>query len=146
MSILHCICLLPLLLLSLSSLAYSESPLETRGSTSIPHQHFRRSQIRSELGPLLSSDAVIVDAEGGNLTEATQRWQEFASPSFFAVVQVATESDIIQTVRLYMFILKKEIHCLLDKHTSYTYRASEAIYVVLLKLKINPYHRFNMPM
>jgi hypothetical protein len=100
MAILRSLCLLPLLVLSLCSLAYSsEGFLGELSSKPILHRRFETSQIRSELGPLLSPGAVIVDADGGNLTEATQRWQQFASPSFNAVVQVATENDIIVTVR-----------------------------------------------
>ncbi|KAF2008888.1 FAD-binding domain-containing protein [Aaosphaeria arxii CBS 175.79] len=55
--------------------------------------------IRSELGPVLSPEAIIVDSERGNLTEATKRWQVFASPSFDYVVQVANENDIVETVK-----------------------------------------------
>lgn len=93
MAILHSLCLLPLLVLWLCSLAYS-----SKVSLGGLHHSIKKSRIRAELGPLLSSKAVIIDAENGNLTEATKRWQQFASPSFSAVVQVATESDIIQTV------------------------------------------------
>jgi hypothetical protein len=91
MAILHSF--LPLLVLSLCLLARP-----SQAFTSKIHQNVKRTQIRDELGPLLSKGAVIVDSESGNLTEATKRWQVFASPTFNAVVQVATEDDIIQTV------------------------------------------------
>jgi hypothetical protein len=61
----------------------------------------KRSQIRTELGPQLSSGAVIIDADGGDLKAATKRWQEFASPNFTAAVMVTNEQDIIATVRSY---------------------------------------------
>jgi hypothetical protein len=102
MAILQRLCLIPLLALSLYSIAYSsKSEFDQLGSAPAFHQNIRRSQIRTELGPLLSPGAVIIDAESGNLTAATERWQVFASPSFFAAVEVATELDIIQTVRLF---------------------------------------------
>lgn len=109
MAILPSVCVLPLLILSLCSLVYSsEAFLGEVTSTPIFHRHLKRSQIRNELGPLLSSGAVIVDAEGGDLAEATKRWQQFASPSFNAVVQVATEHDIIKTVRSREICQEKE--------------------------------------
>lgn len=92
--------LLPLLVLSLCSLpSPSGAVLGSLDSSPVLHQHVERSQIRDELGPLLSPGAVIVDADGGNLTQATQRWQLYASPSFIAAVEVATENDIIETIK-----------------------------------------------
>lgn len=87
---------LPFLSLYRSSYAFeidlSSSPL-----------HSRTSKVRDELGPLLSKDAVIVDSKSGNMTEATKRWQLFASPTFDVVVEVATEDDIVQTVIIYVY-------------------------------------------
>ncbi|KAI0814416.1 hypothetical protein GGR55DRAFT_431499 [Xylaria sp. FL0064] len=53
----------------------------------------------SNLRPLLSSEASLVlqgDPEFANLTS---RWREWHSPMIAAVVQVATENDVQQTVR-----------------------------------------------
>lgn len=57
-------------------------------------------QIRAELGPQLSAEAVIVDAENGDLERATVRWQEYNNPKFVSVVEVATVDDVAKTVGL----------------------------------------------
>jgi hypothetical protein len=87
MAFLRSLSLLSLLVLSLCSLS-SQRGLGAFGST----------RIKNELGPLLSEGCKIIDEASGNMTEATRRWQQFASPNFDAVVQVNNEADIIQTV------------------------------------------------
>lgn len=57
-------------------------------------------QIRQDLGPRLSTKAVILDATHGNFKEATTRWQSYSNPKFISVVEVATVEDIVQTVSL----------------------------------------------
>lgn len=96
-----------MLLLSVWSLAHS---IDTAAGVDLPLSR-RLSNIRGELGPKLSEDAVIIDAESGDMAAATKRWQLFASPSFQAVVQVAIENDIVETVR---------IHCICGTRFEYT--------------------------
>ncbi|KAF2705684.1 FAD-binding domain-containing protein [Pleomassaria siparia CBS 279.74] len=85
----HSLLFLLLLVLSLLCSLSSQTVLGAFGST----------RIRNELGPLLSQGCNIIDEASGNLTEATRRWQLFASPNFDAVVQVNNEADIIQTIK-----------------------------------------------
>lgn len=54
--------------------------------------------ISSGLGPLLSADASILLPGSGAFDNKTIRWQEFQSPTVRAVVVVATEQDVQQTV------------------------------------------------
>lgn len=78
-------------------------------SRSTSHQNTRKSQIISQLGPQLSSGAAITDANNGNLALATQRWQTFDNPNFFAAVQVASEADIIKTVCIQLLMLNSTL-------------------------------------
>ncbi|CAI6270044.1 unnamed protein product [Periconia digitata] len=88
--------LLPLGILLLSVLSLGHS-IDTAAAVDFSLSR-RASNIRQELGPKLSKDAVIIDAESGDMAAATKRWQVFASPSFSAVVEVATENDIVETI------------------------------------------------
>lgn len=54
----------------------------------------------AELGAVLSPSASILLPDDAGFDNATLRWQAYAAPSFRAVVEVATESDIQNTVRL----------------------------------------------
>ena len=52
-----------------------------------------------ELGPLLSQNASVLVSDSSGFSNASQRWQGYNDPSFSAVVEVATESDVVNTVR-----------------------------------------------
>lgn len=55
--------------------------------------------ITSTLGPLLSPAAQIHLPGSAGFNTSTDRWQEWAPPSFAVVVQVATEEDVQETIR-----------------------------------------------
>lgn len=57
-----------------------------------------RMDILSELGPSLSSNASIFLPGSQQFTNATTRWQVYDEPNITVVVQVATESDVQETV------------------------------------------------
>jgi hypothetical protein len=86
---------IPLSLLSLSAHAASIDRLARFDKRAVP-----AAQIRAELGPQLSAEAVIVDAENGDLERATLRWQEYTKPTFVSAVEVATVEDVAKTVGL----------------------------------------------
>lgn len=56
--------------------------------------------ITAELGPILSSDAVIVFPGSVEFLIATDRDNELAPPTFAVVVEVATEADVQKIVRI----------------------------------------------
>jgi hypothetical protein len=76
-------------------------------SLSSPNHYIRNSNnpphpianITNTLGPLLSTTARIHLPGSAGFNTSTDRWQEFAPPSFAAVVQVATEEDVQETIR-----------------------------------------------
>ncbi|KAL2016663.1 hypothetical protein VTK56DRAFT_3207 [Thermocarpiscus australiensis] len=55
--------------------------------------------ISAALGPKLSAKAAIVLPGDSDFASLTARWREYEAPSIAAVVKVATESDVQQTVR-----------------------------------------------
>lgn len=59
----------------------------------------RIANITNTLGPLLSTAAQIHFPGSAGFNSSTDRWQDFAPPSFAVVVQVATEEDVQETVR-----------------------------------------------
>jgi hypothetical protein len=54
--------------------------------------------ISAELGPQLSSSAVIVLPDDASWVNVTTRWQSYSIPSYRAVVEVVSERDIQETV------------------------------------------------
>jgi hypothetical protein len=54
--------------------------------------------IRATLAPKLSSDANIFLAGDIEFPTATARWSQYKAPGFTAVVEVATEGDVAETV------------------------------------------------
>lgn len=56
--------------------------------------------ILNELGVKLSPDAKIILQGDGEFENATKRWQTFATPHFIAVVDVRSQQDVQETVRL----------------------------------------------
>lgn len=54
--------------------------------------------IISILGPKLSPKAHIILPDDSGFVGATQRWAQYQPPSFRAVVEVATEGDVQETV------------------------------------------------
>lgn len=56
------------------------------------------SSLASDLGPRLSQNAAILLPGSADSTIATDRWQQYVVPNITVVVEVATESDIQQTV------------------------------------------------
>ncbi len=56
------------------------------------------SRIRSELGPRLSHSASIILPHSADFAAATIRWTEYQAPTFSAVVEVASERDVQETV------------------------------------------------
>lgn len=55
--------------------------------------------ITAELGPLLSSGAQIYLPGSDGFIHGADRWQEWAKPTFGAVIKVSTHEDVEQTVR-----------------------------------------------
>lgn len=55
--------------------------------------------ITNTLGPFLSPTAQIHLPGSAGFNTSTDRWQDFAPPSFAVVVQVASEKDVRETVR-----------------------------------------------
>lgn len=55
--------------------------------------------ITNTLGPLLSPAAQIHLPGSAGFNTSTDRWQEYAPPSFAVVVQVASEQDVQETIR-----------------------------------------------
>ncbi|KAI8959246.1 hypothetical protein F5Y11DRAFT_333866 [Daldinia sp. FL1419] len=55
--------------------------------------------LKSNLGPRLSSDASIVLPGDEHFASLTSRWREWRAPTIAAVVQVATEDDVQQAVK-----------------------------------------------
>ncbi|KAK4121767.1 FAD-binding domain-containing protein [Parathielavia appendiculata] len=53
----------------------------------------------SGLGPLLSPEASIVLPDDADFAKYTDRWRQWHAPDVAAVVRVATEADVQQTVR-----------------------------------------------
>ena len=58
------------------------------------------SNITEELGPLLSPNAAIIFPGSAEFLVATDRDNEQEPPTFAVVVEVATESDVQETVSL----------------------------------------------
>ena len=56
------------------------------------------STIASELGPRLSPDASIILPSSEEFAEAILRWTEYRAPTFSAVVEVANEKDVQETM------------------------------------------------
>jgi hypothetical protein len=54
--------------------------------------------ITAALGPNLSPNAAIILPDQADWRNASARWQGYAIPTYQAVVEVATEKDIQQTV------------------------------------------------
>ena len=54
--------------------------------------------VLSELGPRLSPNASIILPDAAEFDAATTRWTEYQAPSFSAVVKVAIEKDVQETV------------------------------------------------
>ncbi|QKX64761.1 uncharacterized protein TRUGW13939_11937 [Talaromyces rugulosus] len=63
--------------------------------------------IRATLAPKLSSDANIFLAGDTEFPNATARWSQYKSPGFTAVVEVATEGDVVETVISLTFVHEK---------------------------------------
>ncbi|KAF2668714.1 FAD binding domain-containing protein [Microthyrium microscopicum] len=59
--------------------------------------YFSTPNITAELGPLISGTILLPDDT--RWVNATARWQEHAAPSYRAIVEVATEKDIQETIR-----------------------------------------------
>jgi hypothetical protein len=76
------------------------------GSISRTHFNYKTSSIQVELGSLLSPNATIISRVDPRFGNATERWQEYKSPSINIVVEVATENDVQETVR------EKSSHCI----------------------------------
>lgn len=55
--------------------------------------------ITNSLGPLLSADARIHLPGSAGYNTSTDRWQDYAPPTFGVVVQVSDERDVQETVR-----------------------------------------------
>ena len=66
-------------------------------SYEIGHSH-DSSRICSELGPRLSHSASIILPHSADFAAATIRWTEYQAPTFSAVVEVASERDVQETV------------------------------------------------
>ncbi|KAF2973017.1 hypothetical protein GQX73_g638 [Xylaria multiplex] len=56
--------------------------------------------LSADLGPKLSSEAAIVLPGDSDFAKLTARWREYQSPGISAVVKVATESDVQQTIEV----------------------------------------------
>lgn len=71
--------------------------------------------IRATLTPKLSSDANIYLAGDKEFSTATAHWSQYKAPVFTAVVEPATEGDVVETVS---FFVHEEIptQCVNDKH------------------------------
>lgn len=67
---------------------------------SLGHVCFAYPNIEDELGPRLSSSATIVFLGSAEFLVATDRDNEQHPPTFAWVVEVATEGDVLETVRL----------------------------------------------
>ncbi|EEH44121.2 uncharacterized protein PADG_00410 [Paracoccidioides brasiliensis Pb18] len=55
--------------------------------------------IASELGPMLSTNAHFYFPGSDDFTQATARWSSLNAPSVTVVVDVATENDVVETVK-----------------------------------------------
>lgn len=55
--------------------------------------------ITNSLGPLLSADAETHLPGSAGFNTCTDRWQDYAPPTFGVVVQVASEGDVQETVK-----------------------------------------------
>lgn len=55
----------------------------------------------ADLGPILSTEASLVLPSDANFADLTSRWREWHGPDIAAVVQVSTEGDVQETVRLH---------------------------------------------
>lgn len=53
--------------------------------------------IKSGLGPKLSSGSRILLPGDSDFPPASERWQEYAKPTFSAIVEVTNENDISET-------------------------------------------------
>jgi hypothetical protein len=58
----------------------------------------RSIDIKTDLGPRLSSNASIFLPGSSQFADATLRWQEWRDPNITVVVEVATEGDVQETV------------------------------------------------
>ncbi|KAF2197576.1 FAD-binding domain-containing protein [Delitschia confertaspora ATCC 74209] len=56
------------------------------------------SSISRILGPRLTSNARIILPGDVDFSSSSERWQEYAKPTFKAIVEVTTESDISETI------------------------------------------------
>lgn len=62
------------------------------------------SQLVAELKPRLSSNADIFGPYDKEFPNLASRWREYHAPTVAALVQVATESDIQETVSKYIYL------------------------------------------
>jgi hypothetical protein len=74
------------------------SSYDIPGSLSHTYFNYKTANIEAELGSLLSPNATIIYRTDFRFGNATERWQEYKSPSINIVVEVATESDVQETV------------------------------------------------
>jgi hypothetical protein len=96
-------------LASLFVLPFDSHPLHFFSPLSSPHHDIRKTNnsphptaianITNTLGPLLSPAAQIHLPGSAGFNTSTDRWQEYAPPSFAVVVQVATEADVQETIQ-----------------------------------------------
>lgn len=74
--------------------AFSSSPESFSGFSLLAP----KADIIAELGPFLSSNASIFLPGSRQFANATTRWQMYQDPNITVVVEVATESDVQETV------------------------------------------------
>lgn len=66
---------------------------------SMDNNYTSSNSVYAELGPRLSQNASIILPGSPLFENATLRWQEWRDPNINVVVEVATESDVQETVR-----------------------------------------------